>query len=123
MKIKTIKFHPGQAVAVNAYLNIMTNACWVVYSHGTPDLMKNTFFKDVIDLSNDKMADKVGLANDIQDEISAKYQGRQGAYLEGDFKDVDMLDKYVWFVHIHNSAIELVHDLLSFSSTDLTIIK
>lgn len=123
MKIKTIKFHAGQAVAVNTYLNIMVNACEVVYSHGTADLMKDTFFKDVIDLANDKAMDKVALANEIQLEIVAKYQGQEGAYLKADFKNVGMLDKFVWFENIHNTAIKAAHELMSFNSTDLTIIK
>lgn len=124
MKIKTIKFNRGQAVAVNTYLNIMNNACEVIYSHCKADTMKNTFFKDVKDLLNDRTMDNVTLANEIVYEVTTSYNGQAGAYLKADFEEIGMSEEaFEWFVNVHNQAVETVKTLKNFSGTELTIIK
>lgn len=124
MKIKTIKFNRGQAVAVNTYLNVINNACEVIYSHCNADKMNNTFFKDVQDLANDRTMDKTTLANEIVGEITDTYQGEAGAYLKADFKEIGLSEEaFEWFVNVHNQAVETVKALKSFNSTEFTIIK
>lgn len=124
MKIKTIKFNRGQAVAVNTYLNIINNACEVINSHCKADKMNNTFFKDVQDLLNDRTIDNTTLVNEIVSEITDTYQGQAGAYLKADFEEIGMSEEaFEWFVNVNNQAVETVKALMSFNNTEVTIIK
>ena len=120
MKLKKIDFHEGQAVAVNTYVSIMANACEVVTSHlSNPSYHDNIFF-DFETLAQDKTMDKVDLANEMIKEITMD----NGAYLRGDFKDLGLsTDKFVWFENMHNLAIKVAFEMMSFDSADLTIIK
>ena len=118
--IKVMEFHQGQAIAVNTYVSIMANACEVVLSHTDEPSKKDSFFWDFASLVQDKTMDKVALANEMIKEVSMK----NGEYLKGDFMDLEFpASQYLWFINIHNKAVESAHLMMSFNSTDLTIIQ
>lgn len=116
MKIKTIKFHPGQAVAVNTYNTIMVNAFWLIQATATN--FKGSIFDDFITLYNDKTQDKVELANEINEEITMSYHGKPGAWAEADLKDMGSKYTYEWLANINNKAIETVR---AFNEVDFSI--
>lgn len=120
MKMKTIKFDQISPAAVNTYIIIMANACEVVTSHLSKPNQDNNYFYDFETLAQDEAMNKVDLANDIQDEITAM----NGAYLRADFENLGFNGtKFVWFRNLHNQAMEMIMTLTGFTDVDLTILR
>lgn len=118
MKAQQKEFYAGQAVVVNTYNTIMVNAFQLMQATATN--FKGSIFDDFINLYNDKTQDKVELANEINREMTAEYQGNQGLYAKADLKEAGIKYTFEWLANVNNKAIETVK---AFKSTDLTIIK
>ena len=106
MKLKKIEFHQGQAVAVNTYNTIMINAFQLMQATATN--IKGSIFDDFINLYNDKTQDKVELANEINREMTAEYQGTQGLHAKADLKEAGSEYTFEWLANVNNKAIETV---------------
>ena len=106
MKLKKIEFHQGQAVAVNTYNTIMINAFQLMQATATN--FKGSIFDDFINLYNDKTQDKVELANEINREMTAEYQGNQGLYAKADLKEAGSEYTFEWLANVNNKASETV---------------
>ena len=118
MKAQQKEFYAGQAVVVNTYNTIMVNAFQLMQATATN--FKGSIFDDFINLYNDKTQDKVELANEINREMTAEYQGNQGLYAKADLTEAGIKYTFGWLANVDNKAIETVK---AFKSTDLTIIK
>lgn len=124
MKIQSIKFNAGQAVAVNTYLSIMGNAFQWLDTQSRGKLPEDSFFMDALTLMSDKTMDKTDLANEIVRELTDDYKDQKGAYLMGDLKAAGFgEDVFDWLVSMHNEAVKTVKALKSFGGVSVTVIK
>jgi hypothetical protein len=120
MIIKYVEFSKDQKLAVNTYVSAMKNACKVVLSHIDESDREDTFFNDFVTLAEDETVNKVSLANEMIKEVSKNH----GNYLRGDFAYSELPSgQYLWFINIHNKAIETAKVLLSYWDSDLTWVK
>ena len=120
MIIKYVEFNKNQKLAVDTYVSTMKNACKVVLSHVDESDREDTFFNDFVTLAEDKTVNKVSLANEMVKEISKNH----GNYLRGDFAYSELPSgQYLWFINVHNKAIESAEVLLSYWGSDLTWVK
>lgn len=123
MKIETMKFNEGQAVAVNTYLSIMGNAFSWLQAQSRGKLPEDNFFMDALTLIDDKTMDQTDLANEIIREFTDDYHDQRGAYLMGDLQAVGLAAAFDWLVSMHNQAISTVKALKSFGGVSVTVIK
>lgn len=124
MKIESIKFNAGQAVAVNTYLNVIANSFEWLFTHGRGRCLADSFFADVVTLMTESTMDKTDLANEIVREFTDDYHDQKGAYMKADVKEAGFgEDVFDWLVRMHNQAIETVKTLKSFGGVSVSVIK
>lgn len=124
MKIESIKFNAGQAVAVNTYLNVIANSFEWLFAHGRGRCLADSFFADVVTLMDDSTMDKADLANEVVREFTDDYKDQKGAYMMEDLKAAGFgEDAFDWLVSMHNQAISTVKALKSFGGVSVDVIK